>query len=200
MAKPTGGLAPRAVGLLGAGTALAADQFAKWLIAYPLALRERGVIELLPIFDLRWEENRGVSMRLLPADGPLGRWLLVALTGAIALVVAFWLWRERDRGNTLGLGMILGGAPGNVADRLRLGMSSTSSTCILALGGPSSSSTRPIARSRSAWRSCCFADCWPDGRDLRPRAAPKSSASPPHLHMRRMASCYLTARIVRRRR
>lgn len=112
---------PRAAGWIAAAAALAGDQLAKWLVTYPLALDARGVIEVAPIFSLRWAENHGVSMSLLTADGPLGRWLLVALTGAIALAVAAWLWRERDRVNTIALGLILGGALGNIVDRLRLG-------------------------------------------------------------------------------
>lgn len=121
MMKTWGGFDPRAVGLVSAGAALAADQIAKWLVTYPLALSARGVIELLPIFNLRWAENRGVSMSLLIADGPLGRLLLVGLTGAIALGVLLWMWRERAPANALALGLILGGAFGNIADRLRLG-------------------------------------------------------------------------------
>jgi len=119
--KTDGALDPRIAGLIGAGAALGIDQFAKWLVTHPLALREQGVIALLPIFNLRWAENYGVSMSFLTADGPLGRWLLVALTGVIAAGVAVWLWRERSGLQAAALGLILGGAIGNIADRLRFG-------------------------------------------------------------------------------
>jgi signal peptidase II len=49
------------------------------------------------------------------------RWLLVALTGVIALVVLVWLMREKALGEILGLALILGGALGNIRDRYELG-------------------------------------------------------------------------------
>ncbi|NYT43085.1 signal peptidase II [Sphingomonas sp. R-74633] len=115
------GINARAAGLIAAAAALGVDQLAKWLVAYPLGLRARGVIEVLPVFNLRWEQNFGVSMSFLTADGPLGRWLLVALTGAIALGVGVWLWRNPQRPDAIALGLILGGALGNISDRLRFG-------------------------------------------------------------------------------
>ncbi|MGH6781622.1 MAG: signal peptidase II, partial [Sphingomonadaceae bacterium] len=49
------------------------------------------------------------------------RWLLVGMTGAIAAVVTVWLWREKSRPDTLALGLVLGGALGNIVDRARFG-------------------------------------------------------------------------------
>lgn len=97
------------------------DQLAKWWIIDGLRLEERGYVELLPFFNLTWVENRGVSMGMLTADGEGGRWALVALTGAIALAVAAWLWRERSRFDVVALGLVLGGALGNIVDRVRFG-------------------------------------------------------------------------------
>ncbi len=111
----------RLAGFIAAGLVFLADQLAKWVVTYPLALHERGMIEFLPIFDLKWVENYGVSMGFLTADGPLGRWLLVGLTGVIAVGVTAWLWRERQRADAISLGMVLGGALGNILDRVRFG-------------------------------------------------------------------------------
>jgi signal peptidase II len=47
--------------------------------------------------------------------------MLVALTGAIALGVAVWIGREKERGDQIALGMVLGGALGNILDRVRYG-------------------------------------------------------------------------------
>ena len=99
------------------------DQAVKWVITYPLDLHGQynKEIRLTSFFDLRWVENRGVSLGLLSADGELGRWLLVALTTAIAIFVAAWLWRERKAADSVALAMVLGGALGNIVDRTRLG-------------------------------------------------------------------------------
>jgi signal peptidase II len=111
----------RVGGMIAAAVALAIDQFAKWFVTYPLELRNREVIDVLPIFSLRWAENHGVSMSLLQADGWFGRSALLAATSAIAAIVAIWIWRDRNRLNAMALGLILGGALGNIADRLRFG-------------------------------------------------------------------------------
>ena len=119
MADPPG--AHRKFGLIMAGVIFLIDQGAKWLVTHPLNLPERGQIEILPIFDLRWVNNTGVSLGLLSADTPLTRWLLVALTIVIAVAVCLWLWRERQRDDAFALGLVLGGAAGNILDRVRFG-------------------------------------------------------------------------------
>ncbi|WP_168070574.1 signal peptidase II [Sphingomonas kaistensis] len=98
------------------------DQFTKWLVAGPLGLTELGQnIHLLPFFDLTRVHNRGISLGLLTAGSENARWLLVAMTAVIAGVVAWWLTREEQRGDQLALGLVLGGALGNIVDRARLG-------------------------------------------------------------------------------
>jgi signal peptidase II len=111
----------RKLGLSLAGAVFAADQAVKWIVIELLQLQQRQEIGLLPIFRLRWVENRGVSMGLLTADSDAARWGLVAMTAAIALFVAFWLWREKSRADALALSLVLGGALGNIVDRVRFG-------------------------------------------------------------------------------
>ena len=111
----------RKLGLSVAALIFVVDQAVKWVVTYPLQLPHRNEIDLLPFFTLKWLENRGVSMGLLTADGELGRWLLVALTCAIAIFVAFWMWREKRRDDAIALSLVLGGALGNILDRIRLG-------------------------------------------------------------------------------
>jgi signal peptidase II len=84
-------------------------------------LQSRGVIHIISFFDLRYAENRGVSMSFLTADSDGERWALVALTTVIAAGVAVWMWREKLRGDVLALSLVLGGALGNIVDRVRYG-------------------------------------------------------------------------------
>ena len=106
-------------------TALAffvADQLTKWIVIGPLGLTEEGQqLKLLPIFDLTRVHNQGISLGLGQAETDLQRWLLVAFTAAIAAVVSYWLWKEPKRGDQVALGMVLGGALGNIVDRARFG-------------------------------------------------------------------------------
>ncbi len=111
----------RRIGFLVAALVFAADWVIKWLMTGPLDLRTRGVIELVPAFDLRWAQNFGVSFSLLSADDDASRWMLVALTSAIAIGVLIWILREKALGEILALGMVLGGALGNIHDRIRFG-------------------------------------------------------------------------------
>ena len=97
------------------------DQISKIIIIGPLALQARGSIELLPIFNFTWTENRGISLGLGQATSDTGRWLLVALTAAIALGVAWFIRREQQSADRMALALVLGGALGNIVDRVRLG-------------------------------------------------------------------------------
>jgi signal peptidase II len=126
----------RTLGLAIAAFIFLADQFAKYMVIVPFGLRNRGSsIEILSIFQLTWVENWGVSMGIfgnprcssfgmLPevaAQCDQARWSLVALTAAISIGVLIWMWREKNRLDVVGLGMILGGALGNIVDRVRFG-------------------------------------------------------------------------------
>ncbi len=109
------------IGYVVALLVFAADQLSKWIVAGPLDLQTVRQIVLLPIFNLSWTENEGISLGLFTADSETGRWVLVAMTGAIALGVAWWISREKQRGDQLALGLVLGGALGNILDRARFG-------------------------------------------------------------------------------
>jgi signal peptidase II len=111
----------RSVALVIAFLVFALDQATKWVVAYPLQLEFRRTIEIVDFFNLTFVKNTGVSLGLLSADGDVGRWLLVAMTAAIAIFVALWLWREKRRDDSTALALVLGGALGNIVDRTRLG-------------------------------------------------------------------------------
>src|SRR5688572_23278957 len=112
----------RVLGLLLAAVIFAADQWLKGYVTGPLGLiREGDHYDLLPFFDFTLTHNHGVSLGMFPATSPEMRWGLVAITGLIALVVSVWLLRERKVGDIVPLGMILGGALGNIRDRFAFG-------------------------------------------------------------------------------
>jgi signal peptidase II len=112
----------RVAGFALAMLVFALDQFVKWYVMYGLGLRHRGdKLDLLPFFDLTREDNYGVSLGMLTADSMETGYLLIALTSAIALFVAVWMWREKALADILALGMVLGGALGNIRDRWKYG-------------------------------------------------------------------------------
>lgn len=98
------------------------DQLSKWAVTGPLGLNAIGdQLVILPIFNLTYTENQGISLGLLNATNPVGRWMLVAVTSAIAIGVAYWIGREARKIDQAALGMVLGGALGNIVDRIRFG-------------------------------------------------------------------------------
>ncbi|WP_439534627.1 signal peptidase II [Polymorphobacter sp.] len=97
------------------------DQISKWWILEVVRLQEVGTVPVLPVFSLTFVGNVGVSMGLFAAGSDVGRWLLVVATAAIACAVAVWIGRERSRWDVAALGLVLGGALGNILDRARFG-------------------------------------------------------------------------------
>lgn len=97
------------------------DQWVKALVIGPWRLREIGQIEIVSFFNLTWTQNFGVSLGMFEATSPEMRWGLVLVTGLIATVVFVWLLREKLVPEMLGLGLILGGALGNIRDRYLYG-------------------------------------------------------------------------------
>src|SRR6476646_5917169 len=115
-------MAERRLGFIVALVIFALDQLAKWWVTGPLGIDQVGdQLYLLPIFNFTYTENQGISLGLLNATNPLGRWMLVAVTSAIAIGVAVWIGREKNRIDQIALGMVLGGALGNILDRTRHG-------------------------------------------------------------------------------
>jgi len=112
----------RLLGLALAAVILAADQWLKGFVTGPLGLTHIGdTYPLLPFFDFTLTHNYGVSLGMFPADSPEMRWGLLGLTSVIALVVFVWLLRERRLGDIVPLGLIIGGALGNIRDRAVFG-------------------------------------------------------------------------------
>ena len=97
------------------------EQVTKWMVLGPLDLRNVLQIEILPIFNLTSTENHGISLGLFQASSDAMRWALVLGTSLVAAGVAYWIAREERRWDQVALGMVLGGALGNILDRARHG-------------------------------------------------------------------------------
>ena len=79
-----------------------------------------GRIDVSPFFDLSMVWNRGVSFGTLQSEGAM-RWVLVALTLAIAIGFTIWLLSAERKLTFAGLLLVVGGALGNLIDRVRFG-------------------------------------------------------------------------------
>ena len=108
------------IALLVAGLLAATDLLAKWAIVN-FVMNPPQVIPIFPSFNLVLGFNRGVTFGLL---GNLGNWgplILSALALGIIAFLVVWLLRARNFGETCGLTMVIGGAFGNLVDRLQDG-------------------------------------------------------------------------------
>lgn len=99
---------------------LVADQLSK---VYFLDLMQQNPagIPVLPFFNLVLVWNTGVSFGLFQEDSALRSWTLIAVAVAVMIWLLVWLWRAEQRLVVVALGAILGGAIGNIIDRLRFG-------------------------------------------------------------------------------
>ena len=107
----------RSLGFAVALLVFAVDQIVKLAIIHKLALPRVLQIPVLPIFSLTWAENYGISLGLFQAGSNAQRWILVAITAILAIGIMIWMLRERYRTEIYSLGMVLGGALGNILDR-----------------------------------------------------------------------------------
>lgn len=97
------------------------DQVTKAMVASALNLYER--IDLLPVLALTRLHNTGAAFSMLAEGSGWQRWFFIALGLVISVALMVWLRRLRpaDTLLALGLSLVLGGALGNVIDRVWLG-------------------------------------------------------------------------------
>lgn len=107
-------------GLSVAIIAIVADQLSKYYILHEV-LGSWAVINISPVFNLVRAWNTGVSFSMFNNYGSLGAWLLSGMALLIVSFLLFWLKSEKNRFAQAALGLIIGGALGNVIDRIRLG-------------------------------------------------------------------------------
>ena len=104
-----------------AAAAVLLDQVTKQWLLRLMADNPAG-IRVAPFFDLVMVWNRGVSFGLFnTGDADAQRWILIALSAIIVAVLVAWLWRASKPLLAVAMGLVIGGAIGNVVDRLRFG-------------------------------------------------------------------------------
>ncbi len=107
------------LGLAVAAAVVIADQIAKWWAVGVLGEIPYG-IEILPFFNLVLVWNRGISFGFF-GGGALPPWLLAVVALGVTLALVIWLRRVETRLLAAAIGLVIGGALGNVIDRFRLG-------------------------------------------------------------------------------
>ncbi len=107
-------------GLIVSAAVLALDQVTKWWIVFTVMQPPR-IIEITPFFNLVMGWNYGISFGFLTSVPGLSLWLLPMVTVVITAALGVWLYRTDRLRPALALGLIIGGALGNLIDRLRFG-------------------------------------------------------------------------------
>lgn len=111
-------LRPMRLGFIVAVAALLVDQVSKWWIREVLMDPPQN-IPVTSFFDLVSAWNRGIAFSLFRSDSPVAPWLFAGFAVAIVIGLGVWLSRLTMRWPAIALGLIIGGALGNVLDRLR---------------------------------------------------------------------------------
>ena len=99
------------------------DQVLKWLVVQQLNLKDLGEIDVIPtLLNLRMAWNEGINFGLFSSSSDVMRWVLIAVALVISGYVAWWVRKERaGRWSMISAGLLVGGALGNVVDRLVYG-------------------------------------------------------------------------------
>ena len=105
------------VGALVAIATLVIDQAAKLWLLYVFDLATRGAVRVTPFFDLVLAWNVGISFGWFQTDNQLAQVALMAIKAIAVIVLGIWMARSSTLLATLALGLIIGGAAGNVIDR-----------------------------------------------------------------------------------
>jgi len=103
-----------------AGLALLVDQATKWWVV-TVIMNPPRVIPVTSFFNLVMGWNRGISFGLMNRGSVFSEWILPLVVVIIVAVLSVWLWRNDRTFVAAAIGLVIGGALGNFADRLRFG-------------------------------------------------------------------------------
>ena len=108
-------------GLIVAIATLILDQASKLWLLHSFDLGRRGLVQVLPFFDLILAWNTGISYGWFSDSGPAGQVLLIGFKVVAVIALTVWMVRANTRLATIALGLIIGGAIGNAIDRFAYG-------------------------------------------------------------------------------
>ena len=100
---------------------LVLDQLSKNWVLLAYGEISRSIAEVTPFFNLVMVWNRGVSFGMF-SDHP--NWMPTILTVVAVAITGFlftWMWKEKKQFTIIALALVIGGAIGNVVDRIRFG-------------------------------------------------------------------------------
>lgn len=97
------------------------DQGSKWIISFSFSLHE--TLAIMPYFNLTLAHNTGAAFSFLAQAGGWQRWFFVSLTTVISIALFIWLKQLSTQAKleAISISLILGGAIGNVIDRIYFG-------------------------------------------------------------------------------
>lgn len=96
------------------------DQISKWVVLNHLMVPPH-TLPVTSFFNIILAWNRGVSFGLLSTSSPYGPWLLATIACGFIAVLILWIWQAETKMMAVAFGLVLGGAIGNLTDRLRFG-------------------------------------------------------------------------------
>ncbi len=99
-----------------------ADQATKWAIVKWVPLYDK--VPINSFINITHQQNTGAAFSFLANASGWQRWFFVVLATGVSGAIVVWLWRIRREGHLVlagGLSLVLGGAVGNLVDRVRLG-------------------------------------------------------------------------------
>ena len=97
------------------------DRITKAWILNHFSTPGNGPFRVTPFLNIVMGWNQGISFGLFDNHADAGRWVLIVLTLVVAVVLGGWLWRSKSRLQGAALGLVIGGALGNIYDRVRFG-------------------------------------------------------------------------------
>lgn len=109
------------LGLLAALAAFGVDQATKAWALSALWPPYSQSLAVLPVLNLRLGFNTGITFGMFRDSAADAAWVLIGLKSLVVALILVWLWRTRSRSEATGLGLVVGGAVGNILDRVRQG-------------------------------------------------------------------------------